>query len=270
MTRLIVVGADGGASDPLQGLPTAPLFTWEPAESIDQALALAQSPPTSSGIVLRADQADSATFVCLATLTAKAPEIPVIVVVETADSADQGRLLEAGAVDVLSRATLGDEALIEALFRAAIRQAESGNAGMQTPLGEVVARVPLGIYVTDAGGHLQYANPRGAGLLRAGDGLKKDASNVLRGDDSHASGILKDALSLVASAEDGGIHAFSLERESLHMPLQALAFNLGEGRATLLVFDPEQPVALSEPILRQLFGFTRAEARVAARLAAGG
>jgi DNA-binding CsgD family transcriptional regulator len=135
--------------------------------------------------------------------------------------------------------------------------------------------------VADGGGRLLFATPLGHSALQRGDGLRV-ANGRLVGADRASSARLAllvkraadTAAGTLAGAACGGL---SIERDEGRLPLTVLVAPFRPRRAgfgapfpAALVFirDPETET-LGIEVLRDLFGLTRAQAAVAARLAEG-
>jgi len=148
-------------------------------------------------------------------------------------------------------------------------------------LREALDRFPTGVCVLDAKGNVLQTNLAADRLLAGGDGLTIRQGRLVaaRSNDARVMGRL-----MLAAAQTGNGHGLSagghiaLERPSGRRPLsvtispvRSLGAVAVDGRAAALVFiaDPEEHVELRLDLLRQLWGLTRSEARVASLVAAG-
>jgi DNA-binding CsgD family transcriptional regulator len=140
-----------------------------------------------------------------------------------------------------------------------------------------LARTGTAIVVTDANGIILFASSLAEMLLRHGGGLRA-AGGRLTGADRVVSarlGLLINAVTgAVPHGQGGGI---AIERDDGKLPLTILVTpfrphfgGLAAPLPAALIFirDPEAP-AMAADILRDLFGFTPAQAAVAARVAEG-
>lgn len=128
------------------------------------------------------------------------------------------------------------------------------------------------VFVLDAKGTIRYANRAAETLAARGDGLNTK-NGSLRTNNSDATKKLQALIGAASAADEekrsGG--AMALARAGRH-PLSLTVVPIRGGRVTLFglcasvlvcVSDPEAEIAAPPVLLRALFGFTPAEARVA-------
>lgn len=154
-------------------------------------------------------------------------------------------------------------------------------AAARRAFGAALDRLPRGVLLVDARLGLRYANRYAEEVLADGDGLRVERGALVAGA-SEATAALR---RLVAGAADptacgpasaGG--CLTLARPSLRRPLELLVAPLtpelapvaaGRAVAALFLVDPERRVELPLEALRQLYGLTPAEARLAALVGEG-
>jgi len=173
-------------------------------------------------------------------------------------------------------------ALAPHLARAARIGHELGAAAAaRQALTDTLDRLPRGVLLLDARLAVKFANLYAEEVLAAGDGLRRDRDGLqaARPADSAALRALVAGASNPAAggpASAGGYLA--VRRPSLRRPLELLVTPLtpelamvGAGRAVAAVFlvDPERCLELPHEALRELYGLTPAEARLASLLAEG-
>jgi DNA-binding CsgD family transcriptional regulator len=147
-------------------------------------------------------------------------------------------------------------------------------------LGDVLERVATAVLLVDRHAVLTFVNGAGAALLRTGDGLLSTTRGLTAsvGTETRA---LRDMVAACALTSDGdGVYPGGTLRVSrrsgqpLHLMVAPFRLELGstlDRRASAVVFvhDPDASTTLDDAVLRHLYGFTAAEARVA-RLLGGG
>jgi DNA-binding CsgD family transcriptional regulator len=146
---------------------------------------------------------------------------------------------------------------------------------------DLLDRNPLAIVLLDEGGRVILANRAARALGAARDGLvlTRDGLALLRApDDRRLQQLIGAALNTAAGTGASAGGAISALRPSgkrpfsiLVSPLSGSSFAMTKLRpaACIVIADPEQREPIPVERLRELFGLTPAEARLAARLAAG-
>jgi DNA-binding CsgD family transcriptional regulator len=141
----------------------------------------------------------------------------------------------------------------------------------------VLAGLPVGVIVLDAGGRVRATSRAADRLLGARDGLSLERDGLHVWDPQEALA-LRDLLARASVPEPPDpVGALGISRPSGLRSLEVLVRPLGDreewspepGVATLLVNDPEAPTEGSEGILRELFGLTPAEAALCRALMNG-
>jgi DNA-binding CsgD family transcriptional regulator len=143
----------------------------------------------------------------------------------------------------------------------------------------VLESLRCGAILLDDAGRVASANWRAAGLLERGEGLGLERGRLRAEDPRETTALRRLVQSAVggASARAGGVlavsrsdrrHALIVSVSPLHTREEHVPWLPAAG-ALVLLSDPEDLPPLHEAALRQLYGFTQAEARVAARIAQG-
>lgn len=141
--------------------------------------------------------------------------------------------------------------------------------------------VPIGVLIAGPSGNIIEANQRAEGILAACAELSVGKSGLEI--DHHGRRLrLRDLIgsekSKTAKDRDDGIRAFSIQRPSGQKPLSILIAPVDgandmrspdEPAAIVFLGDPGYAVNIDQPRLCELYGLTRAEARVASLLANG-
>ncbi len=152
---------------------------------------------------------------------------------------------------------------------------------IQKVASNVLDVIPMGVMVAGAAGNIIEANQRAQGILAASAELSIGKAGLEI--DHHGRRLrLRDLIapdtSKTAKDRDDGVRAFSIQRPSGQKPLSILIAPVDSGKEmrspdepAVIVFlgDPGHVVDIDQPRLCELYGLTRAEARVAALLANG-
>jgi DNA-binding CsgD family transcriptional regulator len=145
---------------------------------------------------------------------------------------------------------------------------------------EALDLLNIGLVVCSASAELLIANHTAERLLQAGDGLVLDGDGILA--TTHDENLsLKDLIRSVARKRTPDVtrdSAFAVERKAGKRPLTLFvrAVNTksdtpspNEAAALVMILDSAHPVEIAETELRQLYGFTATEARLANHLMEG-
>jgi len=212
---------------------------------------------------------------------AAAPGVQIIILTGTADLQTAIQAInESDIFRFYTKPCPSDE--LAAVIEAAIRETPveaTAAIDQGRGIGEAaLAKLPLGVVVVDKNGHVDFMNPRAAGIITSDDGLFVSSEGILRARETSDSSTIHDLVARVLEPRDAGDSgaiaiAIAIERPSMLRPLSmlvsALAEESGPGRAVLFLTDPEVQPNISAPILGELFGLTDSEARLARALAEG-
>jgi DNA-binding CsgD family transcriptional regulator len=150
---------------------------------------------------------------------------------------------------------------------------------MSGDLADAQARSPHGLFVVDADGRLRQANPTGQALLCGAGPLRLSAGRLTAAAPDIArrlEGLIRQATSDDPAARASG--SLALRSPSHHAPLSVSVIPTSRQThsmfdpsrsAIVCVTDPEARLSLSELTLRDLYGLTPAETRVAIALFEG-
>lgn len=154
-------------------------------------------------------------------------------------------------------------------------------AAARQALTDALDRLPRGVLLLDTRLAVKFANTYAEEVLAAGDGLLLDRAGLQAAHPAD-SAVLRALVAGAAHPAAGGPRAaggyLAVRRPSLRRPLELLVTPLtpelatvAPGRAVAAVFlvDPERRLELPHEALRQLYGLTPAEARLASLLAEG-
>ncbi len=144
-------------------------------------------------------------------------------------------------------------------------------------------RLPHGVILLDGRGRILWSNRAGEGILAAGRGLSMRAGALHSGDARASAGLarlIEEAARIGSAGRLLARGALAVPRQSPARPLSVLVapFRFPGGETALfgaspavvvLVGDPDQRRELPEEVLIRLFGLTRAEAAIAARIGLG-
>lgn len=146
---------------------------------------------------------------------------------------------------------------------------------------ELLDAFPMGIILLTGSGRVLGTNRPAERILDHRDGLSLQGHRLRATDPEHTAELRDLVRSIAAngaSEPSDGRNAACLPRPSGRRPLQILVRRLkhagdpGSKRrapVALFVTDPDEPVEIPTPRLRRIYGLTRAEARIASRIAAG-
>lgn len=152
---------------------------------------------------------------------------------------------------------------------------------IQKVTSDVLDVIPMGVVVAGSAGNIINANRRAEGIMAACNEISIGKSGLEI--DHHGRRLrLRDLIApdnaKSGKKQDDGIRAFSIQRPSGKKPLSILVAPVDDSEEmrspdepAVVVFlgDPGYAVEIDQPRLCELYGLTRAEARVAALLANG-
>ena len=147
---------------------------------------------------------------------------------------------------------------------------------------EVLGRIPHAVFLLDGAGKVVFMNEKARQITDSKDGLEIDRYGILKARLPSETKKLRTVLQGVFEPDlnKGSVFGGALQffRQSNSRPLSGIVapfskqdlFNVGtRDYALLFIADPEGGEKINERILADLFGLTRAEARLAALLAKG-
>ena len=152
---------------------------------------------------------------------------------------------------------------------------------MQRMSFELLDANPLSIFVLDDKGYVLFANRAGRALAAADEGIvvtSEGLSLTMRDDDSKLQALIAQAATARGpdrAASGGAMRALRRSGKRpfaiLVSPLSRTALNVTtmQPSVCVMIADSDSGAQLPDNLLRALYGMTRAEARLAARLAAG-
>jgi DNA-binding CsgD family transcriptional regulator len=152
---------------------------------------------------------------------------------------------------------------------------------MQRMSLELLDDNPLSIFVLDAKGYVLLANRAARALADSDEGLvlnSEGLSLTLREDDTRLQSLIAQAATARTPDRVASGGAMQALRKSGRRPFSILVSPLSRTSLSMttmhpsvcvIVADPDRDVSPSQDLLRALYGLTRAEARLAVRLAAG-
>jgi DNA-binding CsgD family transcriptional regulator len=180
-----------------------------------------------------------------------------------------------------------DAALLRRLLPALQRSLRAGRALRKAEFFHQVAfdaldAVPLGVAFVDAAGEITAAN-RIARQIIESENVRAYQETIRRSEATARTPRLRravaDAMSDLQDAGGEVLSAFAVPRRAGLRPLTCLLAPVGASadgvdiadrpQAMLFIGDPEKPMDIDQRRLRQLYGLSRAEARVVALLAQG-
>ena len=149
-----------------------------------------------------------------------------------------------------------------------------------TAFSEVLQTSARGVLLLDRAGRILFANPAVRMLAQSGDSfvLRRERIEALNGqEDAALQRLIGAATRRMAAADAARSGVMRLSRRSGKAELALVAAPLASATslvdagpvAFILITDPETTATRSESLLRQLFGLSAAEARVAERLMLG-
>lgn len=115
-----------------------------------------------------------------------------------------------------------------------------------------------------------YVNESATDIFSLKDGLFLDAGDIVRATKSDVSQKIHEAITIAAGSVDAAAQFFSVPRREQDRDLMLVVLPSRNGRAALLLTDPERTNILSPDSLSSLFELTPSEALIAHTLANGG
>jgi DNA-binding CsgD family transcriptional regulator len=151
---------------------------------------------------------------------------------------------------------------------------------MLTAFSDVLETSARGVLLLDRAGRVVFANPAARVLAQAGDSfvLRRERIEALNGqEDAALQRLIGAATRRMGAADAARSGVMRLSRRSGRAELALVAAPLASATslvdagpvAFLLITDPQTTATRPESLLRQLFGLSAAEARVAERLMLG-
>jgi len=146
---------------------------------------------------------------------------------------------------------------------------------------ETLSHTPRSIFFVDAQGKVSYCNLGGTKLLERADGLATDRHGIMFANMSKDNQQFRSVLKHITGRDrepSKRPEIVTINRPSGNRPLQVLLNPFmdtkkdgyeSECLALVVVYDPEQTVETDQHVLRQMYGLTKAEARLAALIADG-
>jgi DNA-binding CsgD family transcriptional regulator len=188
----------------------------------------------------------------------------------------EAELMAAGVDEIVDSDEATGPTMTRALNRARMRYMMRHDAQQARRIAyDLLDRMPLAVIFTRADAHIVHANARARSLMTARDVLVKTAEGTLAAaqtDDTHR---LQDTIRNVARGgldPEGALTIRPADEDSapvsvIVVPAGATAG--GAQGAALFVTAPDETIRIDEGRLAALYGLTRSEARILARLASG-
>jgi DNA-binding CsgD family transcriptional regulator len=130
---------------------------------------------------------------------------------------------------------------------------------------DLAGSIPIGVIIVSGDRQVVSMNRRASQIAQKGDSFLIQ-NNLLRAARPGQTGELD---KLIEAALAGQSPRGMIVRETNELPLWIQAVPLTEGRAAVLISDPEQRCIPDDEMLGALFGFTPAERRLASLLCQG-
>lgn len=160
-----------------------------------------------------------------------------------------------------------------------IHERLAGLADQRSAAEAVIDRLPFGVVFVDAGGRAVLVNRTAQGIFDTHDGLTLRAKHLNAANLSQTNELRALVARAIAASRGDGVGsggAIPIGRPSGKRALQVLVTPLRTARtklhltstacAAVFVSDPEVQLLTDELLLRQFYGFTPAEARIALQL----
>lgn len=138
-------------------------------------------------------------------------------------------------------------------------------------LHEAMDRFRLGLLMCDPDGTLCWSNEAAEQLLARRDALWLNSERQLTTRSAKETGALRQTIAKAArdAPESDDPHFLLVLRGTRGDPLQVRCHGLGQGRTLVMLRNPNSDSSLPPALLRQLFGLSPAESRLAAALCIG-
>lgn len=195
-----------------------------------------------------------------------------VAVVREPGEAMEDALVRAGVHEVLALDGLTPDHLVRALRRARLRQTMGADAHQAREMAyALLDRIPLALILVRGNGRIVYANTRAERLVTAGQVLGRGPRGILhagRRDDTEA---LLNTVAACARGDPGTEGAIALHAADGGAPASVIVVPAGQAAqgAALFIAEPDSGVTIDAKRLAGLYGLTRSEARILARLACG-
>jgi DNA-binding CsgD family transcriptional regulator len=181
-------------------------------------------------------------------------------------------LMRAGFDEVLAFEDLTAVGLARGLNRARVRHAMARDAeGARRTAYGMLDRLPLGLILTRPDGRVVHANAPARRLLKDGRILARNQDGFLVAADSGGTAPLRAAIAAVAGGDAAPEGAIAVTPADGGDPVSVILVPAGPAHpgAALFIADPEAGFSISDERLMSLYGLTRSEAQIVARLARG-
>jgi len=243
--------------------------TWTPVFQQDPRAALAlagEAPPAVAVLDLLMPELDGLELA--ERMRAAGVDCPILILSGCNDfAAAQAAINRAKAFRYYVKPCPIDDLLAGVEEALAQSRAQSAPAAPDRVGDQALDRLSMGVVVIDEAGAVVFTNQRGGALLAARDGLMLDSAGVCRAERRADSEALAAARRETVAQQESV--ALSVERAEA-APLRLVVMPFDEtGRVLLFITDPDEPAPLSAELIGQMFGLTRAEARLTAALAGG-
>ncbi len=195
-----------------------------------------------------------------------------VVALGAPDEALEDALLRAGVQEIVPLEGLTGDLLTGALRRARLRHAMTADADQARRVAyAMLDRLPLGLILTRADGRIVHANTRAERLLGERRVLWRDRRGAVSAARPAETRKLRAAIEACASGDDPTEGAIALPPRDEGPAASAIVVAAGAtaAGAALFVADPEAGLSINASRLAALYGLTRSEALVVARLARG-
>ncbi|SDE79384.1 DNA-binding transcriptional regulator, CsgD family [Rhodospira trueperi] len=182
-------------------------------------------------------------------------------------------LMRAGFDEVMAFEDLTSVGLARGLNRARVRHAMARDAeGARRTAYGILDRLPLGLILTRPDGRVAHANAPARRILQDGRNLGRTRDGFLVAADTGATARLRAAIAAVATGDPAAPEgAIAVTPADGGTPVSVILVPAGPAHpgAALFIADPEAGFSISDERLMSLYGLTRSEAQIVARLARG-